>query len=79
MVLTEDIIFAAGAGPAPGKAPETQSASPTPLLVAISTADGSELARHPIPAAPVFNGLAAAGGELFLTLENGHLLCLAGK
>ena len=50
-----------------------------PETVAISTSAGSELARHPIPAAPAFTGMAAAGGELFLTLESGHLLCLAGK
>ena len=79
MVLAGDIIFAAGAGPAPGEAPEKQNVSPTPLLLAISASDGSELGRHPIPAAPVFNGMAAAGGELFLTLENGQLLCIVGK
>jgi len=79
MVLAGDIIFAAGAGPAPGKAPETQNVSPTPLLLAISASDGSELTRHSIPAAPVFNGMAAAEGELFLTLEDGQLLRLATK
>jgi len=76
MVLAGDTLFAAGAGPAPGKAPETQGISPTPLLLAISATDGSELARHPIPAAPVFNGMAAARGGLFLTLETGQLLCM---
>ena len=79
MILAGDVIFAAGAGPAPGKAPEKQGASPTPLLLAISASDGSELARYPIPAAPVFNGMAAAGGELLLMLENGQLLCMAEK
>ncbi|MBL7038169.1 MAG: PQQ-binding-like beta-propeller repeat protein [Pirellulaceae bacterium] len=79
MVLSGDIIFAAGAGPAPGKAPEKQGVSPTPLLLAISASDGAELARYPIPAAPVFNGIAAAGSELFLTLENGRFLCLTGR
>jgi hypothetical protein len=78
MVLAGDIIFAAGAGPAPGKAPEKQSVSPMPLLLAISASDGSELARYPIARAPVFNGMAAAGGELLLTLENGQLLCMTG-
>jgi hypothetical protein len=28
---------------------------------------------------PVFDGLIAAGGRLFASLENGTLLCLAGK
>ena len=76
MVLAGDVIFAAGAGPAPGEAPEKQGASPVPLLMAISAADGSELARYPIPAPPVFNGMAAAGGELLLALENGQLLSM---
>ena len=79
MVLAGAIIFAAGAGPAPGKAPEEQGVSPTPLLLVISASDGSELARYPIAAAPVFNGMAAAGSELFLTLENGQLLCMAKR
>ena len=76
MVLAGDVLFAAGAGPAPERAPEKQSVIPTPLLLAISASDGSELARYPIAAAPVFNGMAAAGGELLVALENGQLLSM---
>ena len=72
-------VFVAGAGPAPGIAPEKQGISPTPLLLAISAADGKEMARYPIAAAPVFNGMAAAGGELLLVLENGQVLCMTGE
>ena len=79
MVLAGDVIFVAGAGPAPSKAPEKQEVVPTPLLLAISAADGSELARYPLARAPVFNGMAAAGGELLLALENGQLLSMTGK
>jgi len=79
MVLAGDILFAAGVGPAPGRAAEQPRASPTPLLLAISTADGSELARSPLAAAPVLDGMAAAGGELLLALENGRLLCMQAK
>ncbi len=79
MLLAGDVIFAAGAGPAPGIAPQRQQVSPKPLLLAISAEDGRELARYPIPAAPVLNGMAAAGGELYLVLENGQLLCMTGK
>jgi len=78
MVMAGDIIFAAGAGPAPGKAVAKPGTSGTPLLLALAASDGSELARCPIDAPPVFNGMAAAGGELFLTLKNGQLLCMAG-
>ena len=79
MVLAGDVIFAAGTGPVPGKAPAKQNASPLSLLLAISASDGSELARYPIARAPVFNGMAAAGGELLLALENGQLLCMTRK
>jgi outer membrane protein assembly factor BamB len=79
IVLSGDIVFAAGAGPAPGQAPAKQEVSREPLLMAFSAADGSELARYPMPAAPVFNGMAAAGGELLLTLENGQVLCMTAK
>jgi hypothetical protein len=79
MLLAGDVIFAAGAGPAPGIAPAKQQFSATPLLLAISAEDGSELARYPIPAAPVFDGMAAAGGELYLALENGQVLCMTGN
>jgi hypothetical protein len=34
-------------------------------------ADDKQLARLDLPAPPVFDGLAAAGGELFLMLEGG--------
>ena len=62
--------------PGDGKAPEKQGISPVPMLLAISASDGSELARYPIAAAPVFNGMAAAGGELLIALENGQMLCM---
>ena len=57
------ILFAAGPTSAKPAAP---SAS---LLLAISAADGSELTRHPLPAAPVFDSMSAAAGKLFITLE----------
>ena len=66
MILAGDTIFAAGSGS-------------TPLLLAISTSDGSELARYPLAAEPVFNGMAAADGEVFLTLENGQVVCMTGR
>jgi hypothetical protein len=79
LVLADDAIFAAGAGPAPGKPPHRQNVSPTPLVLALSAKDGAELDRCPIPAAPVFNGMAAADGGLLLSLENGQVICLGEK
>ncbi len=45
-------------------------------LAAVSAADGTELANVKLESPPVFDGLIAAGGQLFLTLENGTLACL---
>ncbi|MBL7140969.1 MAG: PQQ-binding-like beta-propeller repeat protein, partial [Planctomycetes bacterium] len=45
-------------------------------LLAVSTADGSEVGRCRLPAPPVFDGMAAAGGRLLIALENGRLVCL---
>jgi len=72
MALAGDVIFAAGAATDQGEAPGA-------LLLAISAADGAELSRRPLPAPPVFNGIAVARNQLFLTLEGGQVVCLAGE
>jgi hypothetical protein len=46
-------------------------------LWAVSTKDGGKLAEWTLPATPVFDGLAAAGGRLYASLSDGALLCLA--
>lgn len=46
-------------------------------LFSLSAADGKRLAAAELPA-PVWDGLAAAGGRLFLSTEDGRLLCLEG-
>jgi outer membrane protein assembly factor BamB len=80
MVLAGDVLFAAGGGCAPGKPPVSQPLfHDERLLLAFNAADGSELARHPIPVAPVFDGMAAARGELLLVLEDGTVTCLTEK
>jgi outer membrane protein assembly factor BamB len=48
-------------------------------LVAVSAQDGKKLSDISLDCPPVFDGLIAAGGRLFASLENGTLLCLAGK
>ncbi len=47
-------------------------------LMAVSTADGKTLAAYDLPAPPVFDGLSAAGGRLYLTLKDGTVLCMGG-
>ncbi len=46
------------------------------LLWAVSTTGGKELAEHRIEGLPVFDGMAAAGGNLFLSTADGTVLCL---
>ena len=49
------------------------------MLMAVSASDGAELARYELDSPPVFDGMAAANGRLYLSLENGRLLCMAGR
>lgn len=41
-------------------------------------ATGRRLARYPLASPPVFDGLAVAGGRLYLSLENGNVVCFRG-
>ena len=45
----------------------------------VSAADGSQLAGGQLPSAPVFDGMAAAGGRLFIALTDGSVVCLGKK
>jgi hypothetical protein len=46
------------------------------VLVTHAAADGHAVAQHKLDAPPVFDGLIAAGGRLFLCTTDGHVLCL---
>lgn len=75
MLLAGRVLFVAGAMSEPIAKPEEPRPS---VLVALSADDGSELAQYPLDAPPVFDGLAAAAGRLYASLENGQLLCMEG-
>jgi hypothetical protein len=47
--------------------------------VAVSAADGQKLSEIELPATPVFDGMIAAGGRLFVSLEDGSLACLGSS
>jgi hypothetical protein len=49
------------------------------LLWSVSTADGRKLAEIKLDGEPVFDGLIAAGGRLFMTTRDGRLLCMGGQ
>jgi len=48
-------------------------------LLAFNPNDGSKLFECELESPPVFDGLAAAGGRLFLATESGEVRCFAGK
>jgi len=48
-------------------------------LWTVSAVTGKKLREHKLAAPPVFDGLAAAGGRLYVSLEDGTVLCLSGK
>ena len=45
------------------------------VLAAFSKTDGEPLWEHTLDAPPVYHGIAAARGKLFLALKNGAVLC----
>jgi len=49
------------------------------LLYAVSATSGEKLAELQLDAPPIFDGMAAAAGRLYLTTTDGRVLCLAGK
>ena len=49
------------------------------LLWAVATADGKKLAEYKLDSVPVFNGMAAANGRLYLVTKDGKILCFTGR
>jgi outer membrane protein assembly factor BamB/SAM-dependent methyltransferase len=48
-------------------------------LWAVSTADGNKLSECPLASPPVCDGMAAAGGRLYLSAIDGSVVCLTGQ
>ena len=76
MVRTEDVLFVAGPPGNPLTSPEALEGEVPASLAAISPSDGSVLNETTLPATPVWDGMAAAGGRLFLALAGGDVVCL---
>jgi hypothetical protein len=49
------------------------------LMKAIGAADGKILAEYKLAAAPVYDGLAAAGGRLYVSTVTGKIICFGPK
>lgn len=48
-------------------------------LRSVATADGQTLAELTLDSMPVWDGMAAAGGRLYLSLADGSVVCFGGK
>ncbi len=80
MVLAGDTLFTAGWPDAvtvlDQAAPDaTEQELQTPRLWAIAAEDGKTIAEYELDALPVFDGAAAAYGRLFMTMQDGKVIC----
>ena len=78
MVLAKGVLFVAGSADVvpdddPYAAFEGRKGA---KLWAVSAADGSKLAEYELKYEPVYDGMAAAGGKLYIAAANGEVLCL---
>ena len=84
LALTRDVVFAAGGLEF---AYDPKAENPWAFLdgdrggklMAYAAADGKVLGEIKLAALPVFDGLAAANGRLFLSSKDGKVTCFGGK
>lgn len=78
MLKSGDILYLAG--PAAGEGMEAGEAAlrgrTGASLIALSASDGSTLSEVALPSTPVWDGMAAANGRLFVATRDGRLLAL---
>jgi outer membrane protein assembly factor BamB len=76
MILAGQVLFVAGPPAGTNVGPWDRGEGQPSLLLAVSAADGKTLAQMELPNVPLFDGLAAAGSRLYISLENGAVACL---
>ena len=76
MVKTPDVLFVAGPRGGSLTSAAALAGKAEASLLAISPTDGNVLAEMTLPAAPVWDGMIAGAGNLYLALSDGQLLCL---
>ena len=79
MVLADKVLFMAGPLAEAASGLTEDNGDQGALLLAISAVDGTELAWHQLDCSPVFDGMAAANGNLYISLEDGRVVCLGEK
>ncbi|MHC4741508.1 MAG: outer membrane protein assembly factor BamB family protein [Planctomycetota bacterium] len=81
MVLAKDRLFMAGPpdlfdSDSPAAALEGGEGG---LLCVLSTADGKLITKYDLKSPPVFDGMAAAGGKLYMATLDGRVVCMDGN
>jgi outer membrane protein assembly factor BamB len=77
MLKAGDVIFTVGPRAETGVWSLDNEKDAGVVAMAFSASDGSELAQYPLDASPVFDGMAAAYGRIYISTEDGAVLCLA--
>ncbi len=49
------------------------------LMWAVNKSDGKKMAEYKLDSSPVFDGMSAANGRLYLSMKNGRVLCFGGR
>ena len=76
MVKTEDMLFVAGSRGNTSVSADALEGKTSGLLLAVSPVDGRVLSETALPGMPVWDGMAAAEGKLYLALADGSTVCL---
>jgi outer membrane protein assembly factor BamB len=77
MILANNILFVAGPSAKEVNGLEAPNKQQKALLMAISASDGTELAQYQLDSSPVFDGIAAVHGRLYISMQDGSVLCMA--
>jgi outer membrane protein assembly factor BamB len=81
MALADDVLFVAGT-PAvfpEGDLPKAYEGRMGGVLWAASASTGEKTAQRKLEAPPVWDGMAAANGRLFVSLQDGNVICLGAR
>ena len=81
MVLAGDVLFVAGTPVAfpSGDLAKAYEGRMGGVLWAASAATGEKMAAYKLDAAPAWDGMAVAGGRLYIALEDGRVICMSEK
>jgi outer membrane protein assembly factor BamB len=78
MVRAGEMIFVAGAPDvvAPADPHAAWEGRKGGVLAAYAAGDGKKLAEYALPSPPVWDGMAAAGGRLYISTQDGGIVCM---